>query len=133
MSSRTVIRSKSVASDKPVGFYKKGGKTRPITKPKQRKEKIIRRRVNRGGVSHSDMASNAQVAEITRKLVMNFSDRGLPVKVLFHEDNSHFSASEARGLNVNLPMWSKYELGIDGYDTWVIYRQGAWHESQHLK
>jgi len=40
----------------PVGFYKKGGKTRPITKAKPRKTLVIKRariaKVNRGGYDH---------------------------------------------------------------------------------
>ena len=40
----------------PVGFYKKGGKTRPITKAKPKKTRVIKRariaQINRGGYDH---------------------------------------------------------------------------------
>jgi len=39
---KKVIRKKAT-KDKPVGFYKKGGKTRPITKKKGKKTKVVKR------------------------------------------------------------------------------------------
>jgi len=119
---------------KPAGFFKEDGKTKPRYAPKKgkRKGKVVRRK--REKVSHSEMASDAQVAEIARKLTTNFSDRGEPVKVLFHDEHNKFAANET-GIQplVMLPKWSKFNLPVEGYESWILYRQGTWHEAQHLK
>ena len=118
--------------DKPVGFYKKGGKTRPITRPKG-KERPFEKIIRRSHLSKKEIASGAQVAELTRFLTGYLSGRP-EVRVRFHGSNDLFAASDrGRVPEVYLPSWSGYELPVDGFETWRVYRQGTWHESQHLK
>ena len=117
-------------SNKPVGFYKEDGKTRPLTKKKgQRRRKVVRRKP----LSKKDVASSAQVAELTRFMAGYLSGRS-DVRVRFHGANDLFAASDGYGAPViMLPSWAGYELPMDGYETWRVYRQGTWHETQHIK
>ena len=33
---------------------------------------------------------------------------------------------------VNVPEWDSYHLPVKGFDKYRIYREGVWHESQHI-
>ena len=43
---KKVTRKKTTKKEKPVGFYKEGGKTKPITKKKPRKTKVVKKVVS---------------------------------------------------------------------------------------
>ncbi|MBC8223560.1 VWA domain-containing protein [Candidatus Bathyarchaeota archaeon] len=127
--SKTVRVQTPKQQEKPVGFYKEGGKTRPITKKGPGRRKVVRR----SNLSKKDVASSAQVAELTRFMTGYLSGRN-DVRVRFHGANDLFAASEGYGAPViMLPSWAGYELPMDGYETWRVYRQGTWHETQHIK
>ena len=124
------VRVQTPKQDKPVGFYKENGKTRPITKKKGKsRRKVVRRKQ----LSKKDVASSAQVAELTRFMTGYLSGRN-DVRVRFHGSNNLFAASDGYGAPIiMLPSWAGYELPMNGYETWRVYRQGTWHETQHIK
>ena len=123
---------------KPVGFYtretRRGEKVvSPIFPPKGRirQQVTVRRRVKkRSRKSWASYASAAQVMELSRFLAGYISGRDVEIQMV---DNPLFRGFSTDLKTIYAPDWADYNLPVDGFDEWRIYRHGIWHEANHIK
>jgi|GEM_PF-3189262 len=123
---------------KPIGFYtretRRGEKVvSPIFPPKGRirQQVTVRRRVKkRSRRSWASYASAAQVLELSRFLAGYVSGRDVEIQMVVHPLYRGFSTDLE---TIYAPDWAEFDLPVDGFDEWRIYRHGIWHEANHIK
>ena len=127
---------------KPVGFYtretRRGEKVvSPIFPPKGRiRQQVAVRRIKkrskrkRSRKSWASYASAAQVMELSRFLAGYVSGRDVEIQMVDHPLFRGFSTDLK---TIYASDWADYNLPVDGFDEWRIYRHGIWHEANHIK
>lgn len=76
--------------------------------------------------------SYATVMEVSRYLAGYLSGRqGVAVR---HSRGGEYYCRWVRDVKeIYVPDWRSYELPVKGVSRWRIYRNGLWHETQHIK
>jgi hypothetical protein len=84
------------------------------------------------GISWSDYKTSGEVMEVAR---YGASARALPSKVkLLMSQKPGFSCGppDEEGVHpIHAEPWTDYQVYVDDYDKWLLYRGHLWHEARH--